>query len=154
MNHTKYMKEAMRIANTALTHDDVPVGAIVVYQNKIIGYGQNRRVVDNDPFAHAEILAMKSAAQSLGSWNLSTATMYVTLEPCAMCSGAIINARIESLYFGAFDGRYGCCGSIYNLPQDKKFNHNTKVTGGLLNDECAKVLKVYFEKKREKASIY
>lgn len=148
MTHKEYMKEAIKMAKIALTHGDVPVGAIIVHNDIIIGYGENRREVDSDPFAHAEIIALKSASCNLGSWNLSNASMYVTLEPCAMCSGAIINARIRNVFFGAFDGRFGCCGSIYNLPQDKKFNHNANITGGVMNKECKELIQNYFAKKK------
>lgn len=149
MSHEEYIKEAIKLAKSALTHDDVPVGAIIVLDNKIIGTGENRREIDNNPLAHAEIIALKDAAKNIGNWNLSEATMYVTLEPCVMCSGAIINSRIKNLYFGAFDGRFGCCGSIYNLPQDNKFNHTVNVVGGVLNEECKALLTDYFKTKRE-----
>lgn len=148
MSHEEYIKEAIILAESALTHDDVPVGAIIVLNGEIIGRGENRREIDNDPLAHAEIVALKDAAKNIGSWNLSEASMYVTLEPCAMCSGAIINSRIKNLCFGAYDGRFGCCGSIYNLPQDKKFNHTLNVVGGVLNDECKKILTDFFATKR------
>lgn len=154
MTHTQYMNEAIKAAKQALTHDDIPVGAIIVLNNSIIGYGRNRREIDSDPLAHAEVVALKDAARNIGSWNLSDATMYVTLEPCAMCSGAIINSRISNLFFGAFDGRFGCCGSVYNLPQDKKFNHFVNVTGGILNKECKELLAEYFESKRQKYRLY
>ena len=154
MTHTQYMNEAIKAAKQALTHDDIPVGAIIVLNNSIIGYGRNRREIDSDPLAHAEVVALKDAARNIGSWNLSDAYMYVTLEPCAMCSGAIINSRISNLFFGAFDGRFGCCGSVYNLPQDKKFNHFVNVTGGILNKECKELLAEYFESKRQKYRLY
>jgi len=148
MSHEEYINEAIKMAEYASLHDDIPVGAVVVLNDKIIGRGENRRVVDSDPLAHAEIVALKDAAKSIGNWNLSGASLYVTLEPCAMCAGAIINSRIKNLYFGAFDGKYGCCGSIYNLPEDKNFNHRVKVTGGILNDRCKNILSEYFKKKR------
>jgi len=148
MSHEEYISEAIKMAEYALTHGDVPVGAVVVLNDEIIGRGENRREADSDPLAHAEIVALKDAAQKMGTWNLSEASLYVTLEPCAMCAGAIINSRIKRLYFGAFDGKYGCCGSIYNLPADKSFNHHVKVTGGILNDKCKNILTEYFRKKR------
>ncbi|MBN2879715.1 MAG: nucleoside deaminase [Clostridia bacterium] len=148
MSHEEYINEAIKMAEYALLHDDIPVGAVVVLNGKIIGRGENRREVDSDPLAHAEIVALKDAAKSVGNWNLSGASLYVTLEPCAMCAGTIINSRIERLYFGAFDGKYGCCGSIYNLPEDRNFNHHVKVTGGILNEKCKNILTEYFKKKR------
>lgn len=154
MTHNEYIKEAIKLAKSALTHDDIPVGAIIVLNGKIIGRGENRREIDSDPLAHAEIVALKDAAKSIGSWNLSDAAMYVTLEPCAMCAGAIINSRIKDLYFGAYDGRFGCCGSIYNLPQDKKFNHRVNVVGGILIEECKELLTGYFQSKRTEKKLY
>jgi len=154
MTHEEYMEKAIEMAELALAHGDVPVGAIIVLNDKIIGMGENKREVDNDPLAHAEVVALRDAAKNTGSWNLSTASMYVTLEPCAMCSGAIINARIKNLYFGAFDGLYGCCGSIYNLPQDKKFNHNANVYGGILNEKCKELLSSYFASKRQEYKLF
>jgi len=154
MTHEEYMQQAIGMAKLALTHDDVPVGAIVVLNNKIIGKGENRREIDNDSFAHAEVIALKEASNNMGSWNLSEASMYVTLEPCAMCSGAIINSRVANLYFGAFDGRFGCCGSVYNLAQDKRFNHYVNVYGGILNKKCKSLLTSYFALKRNSFKLY
>ena len=148
MTHEEYMNEAIKMAKAALEHDDVPVGAVVVLNNKIIGRGENRREVDTDPLAHAEIVALKDAAKNINSWHLTNASLYVTLEPCVMCAGAIINSRIENLFFGAFDGRFGCCGSLYNLPEDKKFNHFVNVTGGVSNKVCKDILVSYFKLKR------
>ena len=154
MTHFDFMEKAIEMAELALTHGDVPVGAIIVLDGKIVGVGENRREIDSDSTAHAEIVALKDAAGNLGKWNLSKCDMYVTLEPCAMCSGAIINARIKNLYFGAFDGLYGCCGSVYNLPQDKKFNHNANVYGGILNEKCKEILVGFFASKRQKYKLY
>jgi len=154
MTHEEYIKEAITLAKSALAHGDVPVGAIIVLNDKIIGHGENRREIDCDPLSHAEIVALKDAATSIGNWNLSDASMYVTLEPCAMCSGAIINSRIKNLYFGAYDGRFGCCGSIYNLPQDSKFNHNVNVVGGILNKECKELLTRFFASKRQDYKLF
>lgn len=148
------MEKAIDMANVALTHGDVPVGAIVVFDGKIIGKGENRREIDNDSTAHAEIIALKEAAKNIGSWNLSGCDLYVTLEPCAMCSGAIINSRIKNIYFGAFDGLYGCCGSLYNLPQDKKFNHYVNVYGGILNEKCKEILVKFFASKRQSYKLF
>ncbi len=154
MSHEEYMNKAIHLAESALIHDDVPVGAVVVLNNKIIGIGENRREIDKDPFAHAEIIAIRNAAKNISSWNLSDASIYVTLEPCAMCSGAIINSRIKNLFFGAYDGRFGCSGSLYNLPQDKKFNHYVNVYGGLLNEKCKELLSSYFASKRVNPKLY
>ncbi len=154
MSHEYYINEAIKLAELALTHDDVPVGAVVVFEGKIIGRGENKREIDSDPLAHAEIIALKDAANTLGSWNLSGASLYVTFEPCAMCAGAIVNSRIQNLYFGAFDGRFGCCGSVYNIPQDKKLNHYVNVCGGILNKKCKELLADYFAKKRQDYKLY
>lgn len=149
MTHEDYMKQALQLADQARSHGDVPVGCLIVYQGQVIGRGENRREIDHDPVAHAEILAIQQAAQHLQSWNLSDCTLYVTLEPCAMCSGAIVNARIDQVVFGAFDGEAGCCGSLYNLPQDKRLNHNAQVIGGVLNEQCATQLRQFFTMLRQ-----
>ena len=154
MTHEDYINEALKLAADAMAHNDVPVGAVVVLDGKIIGRGENRREIDSDPLAHAEVIALRNAAKTTGSWNLSNASLYVTLEPCAMCAGAIVNSRIKNLYFGAFDGRFGCCGSVYNIPQDKKLNHLVNVTGGILNEKCKKILSDYFAQKRIKPKLY
>ena len=142
------------MAKAAMAHDDVPVGAIVLKDGVIIGRGENRREADNDPSAHAEIIAMRKAAKAVGSWNLTGCTLYVTLEPCPMCAGAILQSRMDGVYFGAFDGVAGCCGSLYNFLSDERFNHRAKVVGGILREPCADLLKQFFKDKRVKYALY
>ncbi len=142
-----YMKEAIRIAKTSTY--EVPVGAVVVYKGEIIGRGYNQRETLKDPTAHAEIMAIKEASRKLGGWRLIDCTLYVTLEPCAMCAGAIVNSRIPRLVIGAMDKRFGCCGSIDNIVDSPKFNHRVEVTYGVLEKECASLLKEFFKDLRE-----
>lgn len=141
------MKEAIRIAKTSTY--EVPVGAVVVYKGEIIGRGYNQRETLKDPTAHAEIMAIKEASRKLGGWRLIDCTLYVTLEPCAMCAGAIVNSRIPRLVIGAMDKRFGCCGSIDNIVDSPKFNHRVEVTYGVLEKECASLLKEFFKDLRE-----
>ena len=142
-----YMKEAIRIAKTSTY--EVPVGAVVVYKGEIIGRGYNQRETLKDPTAHAEIMAIKEASRKLGGWRLIDCTLYVTLEPCSMCAGAIVNSRIPRLVIGAMDKRFGCCGSIDNIVDSPKFNHRVEVTYGVLEEECASLLKEFFKDLRE-----
>ncbi len=148
IEHEKFMEEAYELAQSAENGGDVPVGAIVLFKGDIIGRGENRRQRDNDPSAHAEIVAIKQAAKHLGSWNLSGCSLYVTLEPCPMCAGSIIVSRLDSVYFGAFDKELGCCGTLYNLPEDERMNHRAKVYGGILEEKCSKILSDFFKSKR------
>lgn len=139
----------MQEANLALKKKEVPVGAVVVYQDKVIGRGHNQTETLNDPTAHAEILAIGAAANYLNSWRLSEAVLYVTLEPCAMCAGAIVLARMKKLVFGAFDPKAGACGSLYNLVQDKRLNHQVEVTPDVLKEDCSSLLQTFFKELRE-----
>lgn len=143
-----FMSAALAQARLAAEHGDVPVGAVVARDGKIIARGRNRREERGDPTAHAEIEALKMAAKKLGGWYLHDCTLYVTLEPCPMCAGAAMQARLDGIVFGAYDPKAGCCGSILNLPEDARFPHRMKVTGGLLEEECASVLKEFFKMKR------
>jgi len=129
---------------------DVPVGAICVFEGQIIGRGHNRRELDRDPTAHAETLALRAAAQQLGQWRLSGVTLYVTLEPCAMCAGAIWLARVDRVVFGAWDERAGACGSVFDITRDPRLNHRPQVRGGVLQDECAAMLGDFFEGQRRR----
>ena len=145
----EYMKKAIELAKKSLKADDVPVGAVVVRGGEIIGKGYNMREKLNDPTAHAEIIAIKEAAARLGSWHLDDCQIYVTLEPCPMCAGAIINSRIKRVVFGAFEPKSGSCSldsvvNLFNLP----YNHTPEVYGGILETDCAKLLKDFFEKRR------
>ena len=144
------MKEALRLAKIAYKKDEVPVGAVIVKDNKIIAKAYNKRQKLQDATLHAEIIAIKKACKKLHTFRLNDCTIFVTLEPCAMCSGAVINARVGTVVFGAYDQKYGCCGSIYNLPEDNRFNHRAKVIGGVMEKECRELLTQFFESKRRK----
>lgn len=143
----KYMAEALKMAEKAAKRDEVPVGAVIVCREKIIARAGNKREALKSPLAHAEILAIRKAARRLGGWRLSDCTLYVTLEPCPMCAGAIINARIPNVVFGAYDPKGGAFGSLYDLAEGK-LNHTPKITGGVMEAECAALLKTYFRAKR------
>ncbi|OQB21938.1 MAG: tRNA-specific adenosine deaminase [Firmicutes bacterium ADurb.Bin182] len=143
-----FMKIALVEAKQALNEDEVPVGAAVVRDGMVLSAAHNIREAASDPTAHAEILALRAAANKLGSWRLSGCTLYVTLEPCAMCAGACVNARIQRIVFGAFDERAGCCGSVADIT-DNWFNHSVEVVGGICEEECSKILKAYFADKRQ-----
>ncbi len=143
------MQQALALANQAATFDDVPVGALVVNdQGEIIGVGENLREKNNDPTAHAEIVAIKNAAQKIGNWRLDDLTMLVTLEPCAMCAGAIVQTRMKRLVFGAFDEKAGAVGSIWDVVRDARALTKIEVISGLLEKECAQVLTNFFKGKR------
>lgn len=143
-----YMRVALDEARLAFEEDEVPIGAVVVCDGRIIAQAHNMREQLCDPTAHAEILAMRKAAQYLGGWRLHRCDLYVTVEPCPMCAGAIVQARFNSLVFGAPDAKAGCCGTVYNLLDEIKFNHRVPVTKGILQDECAKIMSDFFRRKR------
>ena len=143
-----YMKEAIRQAKKAAALGDVPIGCVIVYQDKIIGRGYNRRMADKTVLAHAEILAMKKACKKMGDWRLEDCTMYVTLEPCPMCAGAIVQARIPRVVIGCMNPKAGCAGSIYNLLQEPAFNHQVSLFKGVLEEECSQMLKDFFRSLR------
>ena len=138
------MQQALALARQAAALGEVPVGAVVVEEGEIIGRGFNRREVDGDPLAHAEILAIREAARALGDWRLVGCDLYVTLEPCAMCAGAVVNSRIEQLFFGARDPRAGYCGSLGNLVTDERLNHRVKIVEGILAEESGELLRRFF----------
>ena len=142
------MRKALHLAEVALSKNEVPVGAIIVKDEKIIGRGYNQKEQLNDPTAHAEIISITSAASTINDWRLDGCTLYVTKEPCAMCSGAIINSRVSTLIFGAFDEKKGCCGSLYQLCGDKRLESLTTVRGGIEEEQCSMLLKEFFKKKR------
>jgi tRNA(adenine34) deaminase len=146
----KWMRQALAEAELALKKDEVPVGAVVVYDDKIIGRGHNQVENLKDPTAHAEIIAIGAAAGYLDSWRLSEATLYVTLEPCAMCAGALVLSRIERLVFGTNDPKAGACGSLFNIVQDPRLNHRVEVVSRVLEDECSRILQIFFEKTRRR----
>ncbi len=144
-----YMREALSLAKEAEALDEVPVGAVLVARGKIVGRAKNERETLRLATRHAEISAIEEACQSLGGWRLPDSTLYVTLEPCVMCAGAIVNARVERVVFGAHDLRFGAFGSLLNL-NDFALNHRPDVTGGVLAEECRQILTDYFKKKRAK----
>jgi len=143
------MRAALAEAEAAAAAGEVPVGAVVAAGGEIIARGHNRSETDSDPSAHAEIVALRAAAQDLGNYRLTGATLYVTLEPCAMCMGALVQARIERLVFGAYDHKAGAAGSAIDLSDSPSFNHRFEINGGVLADECGAVLKTFFESKRK-----
>ena len=145
-----FMKKALEQAKKALYEGEVPVGAVLIQEDKVISEACNRKESLNDPTAHAEILAIKEASQKLGSWRLNGATLYVTKEPCPMCAGAIVQARIERLVFGAKDDKAGAAGTLFNLLQDKRLNHQLEVASGVSRKECKELLQKFFSKLRSK----
>ena len=146
-NDEYFMARAIAQAKKALAYDEVPVGAVVVREGKIIARAHNLRETKKMPTAHAELLAMEKAAKNLGGWRLIGCTLYVTLEPCPMCAGTAVNARIPRIVFGAYDQKAGAMGSVYTL-QEGKLNHTPEVLGGILAQECAELLSGYFKQKR------
>lgn len=148
-NDEFWMKEALRLADKAFHEGEVPVGAIVVKEGKIIGRGYNQPERLNDPTAHAEVLAITAAAGTLKDWRLNDCTLYVTKEPCPMCAGAIINARVSLLIFGAYDEEKGCCGSLYQLCGDRRLDSKTAVKGGVEKEKCTALLQEFFQSQRK-----
>ncbi len=144
----KWMRQALAEAKLALKKEEVPIGAVVVYEDKIIGRGHNQVESLKDPTAHAEIIAIGAAAGYLGSWRLSEASLYVTLEPCAMCAGALVLSRVDRLVFGTKDPKAGACGSLFNIVQDPRLNHEVEVVPHILEHECSRILQAFFEKVR------
>lgn len=148
----RWMREALKEAKLAYKKKEVPIGAVVVCENKIIGKGHNQVESLKDPTAHAEILAIGAASNFSGSWRLPQASIYVTVEPCIMCAGAIILSRIDRLIFGTFDPKTGACGSLYNLVQDIRLNHQVQIVTGVLQEECVFLLDSFFKETRKKNS--
>ncbi len=142
------MCKALELAQQAETQEEVPVGAVLVYRDEIIGSGWNQPISSNDPSAHAEIVALRNAAKTLNNYRLIDTTMFVTLEPCVMCAGAMLHARIKRLVFGATDPKTGAAGSMFNLLSDTRHNHTVEVTGGVMQEECAEILQQFFCKRR------
>ena len=151
----KYMKEALRQAKKAYDLGEVPIGCVIVYEGKIIGRGYNRRNTDKNTLAHAEITAINKASKKMGDWRLEGCTLYVTLEPCQMCAGAIIQARIDEVVMGSMNPKAGCGGSILNILEMPEFNHQVEIEKGVLQEECSAMLSGFFRelrgKKRQKA---
>lgn len=149
----KYMRAAIKQAKKAALLDEVPIGCIIVYENKIIGRGYNRRNTDKTTLGHAEMTAIKKASRYLGDWRLEGCTMYVTLEPCQMCAGAIVQARIPDVVIGSMNPKAGCAGSILNILEHPAFNHQVHVTRGVLGDECSTMLSDFFKGLRAKKAL-
>ena len=148
MNHQEYMKRALELAAQAGAEGDVPGGCVIVRNEQIIGEGRNRREEHGDATAHAELEAIRQACQHTGSWRLHDCTMYVTLEPCPMCAGGIVNARVEEVRYGAREEKMGCCGSVLNLFEER-FNHKPRIYQGPLVEECQQVMQDFFQNLRK-----
>jgi tRNA(adenine34) deaminase len=149
MDHTALMQIALDEARAALGHGDIPVGAVIVGPDgEVVARDHNRREELRDPTAHAELLVLRAAAENAGSWRLDGHTLVVTLEPCVMCAGATVNARLDRLIYGAADLKAGGCWSLYNIPQDRRLNHNLEMEAGVLADECSELLTGFFEDRR------
>lgn len=146
----KYMKMALVQARKAYMLNEVPIGCVIVYKDEVIGRGYNRRVTDKNSLSHAEMNAIKKASKKLGDWRLDDCEMYVTLEPCQMCAGAIVQSRIKKVYMGCMNPKAGCAGSIMNLLDVEQFNHQVEIDVGVMGDKCSEILKSYFKELREK----
>ena len=144
MSDESFMRQALELAREAAKLGEVPVGAVAVKDGQVIGRGFNRREVDNDALAHAELLALREATEAIGAWRLLGVTLYATLEPCVMCAGALVQSRVERLVFGAMDPKGGAVGSLYDVCSDVRLNHRVSVTRGVLEAECAAELKDFF----------
>ncbi|MCM1305628.1 MAG: tRNA adenosine(34) deaminase TadA [Butyrivibrio sp.] len=149
----KYMKEALKQAKKAYALGEVPIGCVIVHQGRIIGRGYNRRNTDKSTLAHAEITAIRKASKSIGDWRLEECTIYITLEPCQMCAGAIIQARIPEVVMGCMNPKAGCGGSVLNILEMPQFNHQAAVTRGVLEEECSALLKLFFSELRERNKL-
>ena len=145
-----FMQQALLLAKSAAKNAEVPVGAVITLNNDIVGKGENCPIRSNDPSAHAEIIALRNAAKNLQNYRIPGTTLYVTLEPCIMCMGAIIHARVERVVFGAYDPKTGAAGSLYSIGRDNLLNHRIEITGGILKDESSSLLKNFFRTRRKK----
>lgn len=150
MNDTVFMQEALKLAAQAAAKGEVPVGAVVVHDGTIVGRGYNQPIAGNDPTAHAEVMAMRDAGRALGNYRLADCDLYVTLEPCVMCSGAIMHARIRRVVYGARDPKTGACGSAIDLFAQTQLNHHAEISGGMLADEAVALLQDFFARRRGK----
>jgi tRNA(adenine34) deaminase len=146
-----FMKIALKEAQEAYSHGEVPVGAVLVLEGNILAQAHNSPITRNDPSAHAEMLALRQAGEKIGNYRLAGAELYVTLEPCVMCAGAIVQARLARVIFGARDPKCGAVGSLYNILTDERLNHQVEITEGILREECGEILSRFFQKKRVKA---
>ena len=152
LTHRLWMARALEHAKQATSHNDVPVGAVVVRDGEVLAAAHNRREVDQDPTAHAEILALQAAARELGSWRLENCWLYVTLEPCTMCAGAIVLGRLPQLVYGASDPKAGAAGSLYDLVREPRLNHRVDVIAGVMEQECGDVLRAFFRAARARSA--
>jgi tRNA(adenine34) deaminase len=143
-----FMRLALREAERAMEHDDVPIGAVIVHDGEVLATGRNEREERQDPTAHAEVLALRAAAEKLGTWRVLDSVLYVTLEPCAMCAGAIVLARVPRIVFGAWDPKAGAAGSVLDVLAQPQLNHRPEVAGGLLAEECGGLLSSFFARRR------
>ena len=146
--NVKFMKEALKEAKKSYKKDEIPVGAVIVKDGKIIARGHNIKETKTDPTKHAEIIAIQKASKKLQTWRLSGCTMYVTLEPCSMCAGSLIQARIDKVVIGTMDEKTGACGSVLNLLSDYKFNHTVQIETGIMQEECKTILQQFFKELR------
>lgn len=149
----KYMKEAIKQAKKAEAIDEVPIGCVIVYQDKIIARGYNRRNIDNNTLSHAELNAIKKASKKMGDWRLEECEMYVTLEPCQMCAGAMVQSRLKRVYIGCMNQKAGCAGSVINILQVERFNHQVEIVKGILEKECSEMLSSFFKELRERKKM-
>ena len=148
--HERYMKEALKQAKKAYALDEVPIGCVIVHQDNIIARGYNRRNTDKNSLAHAETIALRKACKKIGDWRLEECTLYVTLEPCQMCAGAIVQARVPQVVMGSMNPKAGCAGSVINILEMPEFNHQVQVTRGILEEECSEMLTSFFKELRAK----
>lgn len=150
MNHEDYMRQALQQAAKAREYGEVPIGAVVVYEGSIIARAHNMREMWMDPTAHAELIALREASRVLGGWRLTGCKLYITLEPCPMCTGAVLLARVDEVIYGANEPKFGAAGSIVNLFENERFNHHPQLTSGVLAEECGMILKEFFRERRGK----
>lgn len=150
IDHEFFMNQALREAEKAFEKDEVPIGAVIVLDNKIIGRGHNLTQSLKDATAHAEMIAITSAAEKIGDWRLENCILYSTIEPCTMCAGAAVLSRIKTIYYGARDPKFGACGSIFDIPTNEKLNHRIEVIAGLMESEAVEIMQRFFKKLREK----
>lgn len=153
LTHKLWMERALDEARDAARHGDVPVGAVVVLDGEVVAAACNRREIDQDPTAHAELLALRQAARALGTWRLEGCTLYATLEPCTMCAGAVVLARVPQLVFGAADPKAGATGSLYDVVRHPRLNHQVEVVSGVLADASGELLRAFFQKARARSKV-
>jgi len=148
MDHKFFMEEALKEAQKAFDINEVPVGCVIVHDSKIIGRGHNRRTIENNPLKHAEMIAINEACEFIGDWRLEDCHIYVTVEPCPMCAGAILQARMKALYFGAWNKKAGACGSVIDIIAEDKFNHKVEMYTDIMKEECAQMMSSFFARLR------